>query len=146
MSESTETGDNGRRVRDMSDEHKAAIAQGRIESGAVRDYLDALEGEKRKPGRQVTPEGLEARLAGITERLADPTTKAVDRLGLIQGRRDTEAKLEEMRHSVSAADFESDFVQHARSYAGRKGISYATWREFGVPANVLRAAGIAQTR
>jgi hypothetical protein len=40
----------------------------------------------------------------------------------------------------------ADFVKHARAYSDRKGISYATWREFGVPADVLRKAGIPQTR
>ena len=41
---------------------------------------------------------------------------------------------------------ESAFVEHAASYAGRKGISYTAWREQGVPAAVLSKAGIPRTR
>lgn len=37
---------------------------------------------------------------------------------------------------------EHAFVAHARVYSQAKGISYATWRESGVPARVLRNAGI----
>ena len=44
--------------RTMSDDHKAAIAAGRIEAAAVRDYLDALETNRPKRGRQVSPETL----------------------------------------------------------------------------------------
>jgi hypothetical protein len=37
---------------------------------------------------------------------------------------------------------EDGFVEHARSYGERKGISYAAWREIGVSAAVLKRAGI----
>jgi hypothetical protein len=33
-------------------------------------------------------------------------------------------------------------VKSAKGYSDRKGITYGTWREFGVPAEVLRKAGI----
>lgn len=66
----------------MSDEHQAAIAAGRIEANAIRDYLDALEA------------------------------------------------------------VEQGFITHAASYGQRKGIRYATWREAGVPAELLARAGI----
>ena len=38
----------------MTDEHKAALAQGRSEGRAVRDYLDALRANKPKRGRKRT--------------------------------------------------------------------------------------------
>ena len=38
----------------MSAEHKAALAQGRSEGKAVRDYLDALRANKPKRGRKRT--------------------------------------------------------------------------------------------
>ena len=41
---------------------------------------------------------------------------------------------------------ELGFVEHAASYSDRKGVSYTAWREFGVPASVLRTAGIKETR
>jgi hypothetical protein len=35
-------------------------------------------------------------------------------------------------------------VKNARAYSRAKGISYGAWREVGVPADVLREAGIAR--
>jgi hypothetical protein len=40
----------------------------------------------------------------------------------------------------------ANFVAYAKSYSDRKGISYTAWRQFGVPADVLRKAGIQETR
>ena len=37
---------------------------------------------------------------------------------------------------------ESGFVKVVSAYSERKGISYAAWREQGVPAAVLKAGGI----
>ena len=50
-------------TRIMTDEHKAAIAAGRIETVAVRDYLEALETNRPKPGRRQTVESLSAKRA-----------------------------------------------------------------------------------
>jgi hypothetical protein len=41
---------------------------------------------------------------------------------------------------------EHGFVAYARTYAAAHGIEYATWREFGVPAEVLVRAGITPDR
>jgi hypothetical protein len=41
---------------------------------------------------------------------------------------------------------EHEFVAYARTYAAAHGIEYATWREFGVPAEVLGRAGIRPDR
>ena len=43
-------------------------------------------------------------------------------------------------------ELEAGFVEHARSYSERKGISYSAWRETGVPAAALKKAGISRTR
>ena len=37
---------------------------------------------------------------------------------------------------------EAEFVKFAKSYSERKAISYAAWREVGVSAATLKAAGI----
>ena len=37
---------------------------------------------------------------------------------------------------------ESAFVKSAKGYSSRKGISYGVWRSSGVPADVLKKAGI----
>ena len=58
----------------MTDEHKAALAMGRNEGTAVRNYLEALRTAKPKRGRRRTRESIAARLAAIDTELetADP--------------------------------------------------------------------------
>src|SRR5689334_9539098 len=41
-----------KKTRAMSDEHKAALAEGRAQGRAVRLYLEALEANKPKRGRK----------------------------------------------------------------------------------------------
>ena len=40
---------------------------------------------------------------------------------------------------------ESAFANVASAYSDRKGISYGAWRSAGVPAAVLKKAGVART-
>ena len=47
-----------------------------------------------------------------------------------------------MENKVDMTQLEADFVSAARGYSARKGITYAAWREIGVPAPVLTAADI----
>ena len=42
----------------MTDEHKAALATGRNEGNAVRNYLEALRSNKPKRGRRRTRESI----------------------------------------------------------------------------------------
>ena len=130
----------------MSDEHKAAIAAGRIEAAAVRDHLDALETSKPKRGRQVGPETLAARRADIDAQLAGGAMKPIKRLELMQDRRDVGARLADVQAEPDMTAAENGFVAHAASYGQRKGIAYATWREFGVPAELLSRAEITRSR
>ena len=124
----------------MTQEHKDALAQGREQGRAVRRYLDALEAHRLKRGRKRTPESIQKRLDDIEARLegSDPLT----RLQLRQERRDLQAELEAKSNGVDLEQLEEDFVQAARAYGDRKGITYATWREQGVDPGVLRRAGI----
>ena len=128
--------------RTMSDEHKAAIAAGRIEMAAVRDYLEALEASRPKRGRQVSPEKLAERRADIDSQLASGDIKPIKRLEILQNRRDIDAQLAAAADEPDMGSVEAGFVTHAASYTARKGIAYATWREFGVAADVLGKAGI----
>ena len=43
---------------------------------------------------------------------------------------------------IDISALEKAFVKVGKSYAGRKSISYAAFREFGVPADILKRAGI----
>ncbi len=124
----------------MTQEHKDALAQGREQGRAVRRYLDALEAHRPKRGRKRTPESIQKRLDDIETRLeaADPLT----RLQLRQERRDLQAELEAKSDGLDLAQLEEDFVNAAKAYGDRKGITYATWREQGVDPGVLRRAGI----
>ena len=127
----------------MSQAHKAALAQGRRESKAISNYLGAIE--SRRPGRKVTRESLEARLAGIDERIA-AEQNPLKRVELVQSKLDSQKALQLMGEAQNEADVEKGFVENAASYSERKGITYGAWREAGVPAAVLKKAGIARTR
>ena len=124
----------------MTDEHKAALAAGRSEGKAVRDYLDALRNNKPKRGRKRTPESMQNRLALIETELAD--ADPVTELRLVQERIDLTAELASAGLSVDLAALEAEFVRVAKDYSARNGYSYAAWRTIGVDAGVLKQAGI----
>jgi len=125
----------------MSDEHKAALAEGRSQGRAVRVYLDALSANKPKRGRKRTPENVQKRLAAVEEELA--TADSISRLQLVQERMDLEAELAVADGPTVDLDaLEAEFVSAAAGYAERKGISYAAFRAVGVSPAVLRKAGI----
>jgi hypothetical protein len=123
----------------MSDEHKAALAQGRREARAIKGYLEALG--SRRPGRPVTPASLKKRVDELGRKLeAEPNPlRAVE---IRQQRLDAEKALVDAETAADISDLERDFAKHAKSYSDRKGISYAAWRQSGVPAAVLKKAGI----
>lgn len=127
----------------MSDEHKAALAEGRAESRAVRRYLEALEAIKPKRGRPRTADSVKKQLDLVEQKLAD--ARAEERLLLIQQRLDLQAELASMEAREDLADLEAEFVAVAKRYGERKGITYAAWREAGVDAAVLRKAGISRS-
>jgi hypothetical protein len=131
------------RKRTMSEEHKAALAAGRNEGRAVRRYLEALEAHKPKRGRKRTPESIRKRLAAIDEQL--PTADPLTRVNLIQERMDLSAELAGMQQKVDLSELEQEFIKAAKSYSERRGITYAAWREAGVPASVLAQAGITRS-
>jgi hypothetical protein len=126
----------------MSDEHRAALKQGRAESKAIREYLEAIG--KRKPGRPVTRESLEKRIASTDAQLAeeDDPLKRVD---LFQRRIEAEEQLANLEDVQDMGTLEDAFCEYAKSYSDRKGISYAAWRAEGVPAAVLKKAGISRS-
>lgn len=127
----------------MSEEHKAALAQGRRESRAIKGYLEALS--QRRPGRPVTPESVSKRLESIEEKIEaeDDSLKKVE---LIQARLDAQEQLADLEDAPDIDALEQEFVDYAKSYSDRKGITYSAWREAGVPAAVLKEAGIPRTR
>ena len=124
----------------MTAEHKQALADGRAEGRAVKAYLDALEQQKPRRGRKRTPDSIAKRLTAIEKQLADASS--LQRLQLVQERRDLETELAGMDTTVDLTALEAGFVKVAKDYSARKGIEYASWRELGVGADVLKKAGV----
>lgn len=124
----------------MSAEHKDALAVGRREGRIVKDYLEALRASRGRPGRKRTPESVKARLAAIDREIgsSDPVSELLMR----QERLDLQRELEAFEAKVDIADIERRFIEVAKGYGDRRGISYAAWREVGVAAATLKAAGV----
>lgn len=129
-----------KKKRGMSDEHKAALAEGREQGRAIRAYLEALEAHKPKRGRKRTAESIQKRLAAIAKEIstADPMT----RLLLTQEQVDLETELAQMDSGVDLTELEAEFIEAAAGYSERKGITYDTWRKMGIAPATLKAAGI----
>ena len=124
----------------MSDEHKGALAAGREESRAVREYLDALAMNKPKRGRKRTPESVSARLSAIEEKMSSATP--FEMLNLAQERIDLTEELSRFGEAVDLTPLEEHFVQVAGAYAKRKGLTYQAFKQAGVTPQVLKRAGI----
>lgn len=126
----------------MTDDHKAALARGRTEAAAIKRYLQALDA--RRPGRPVTLAGLQEKLDLLIRKIAEEDD-ALKKVDLVQMRLDTEQRIAGFEE-IDFETLESGFVRYARGYSDRKGISYSAWREIGVPAPILKQAGIPRTR
>jgi hypothetical protein len=128
----------------MTDEHKAALAEGRAQGRSVKQYLEALEANKPKRGRKRTPESIQKRLDAIEADLG--AADGLKRLNLVQERLDLQAEQAKLGadDTVDLSTLEGEFVRVAKGYGERKGISYAAWREVGVPAAILKKANISR--
>ncbi len=126
--------------RDLSERHKAALAEGREQGRVVRRYLETLAAQRAHPGPRRSPESLRRRITQIDRQLlsADPLRQ----LHLVQERLVLDQELGLHTTGAELAAIEAAFVEAAAAYSRRKGISYVAWREVGVPAAVLRRAGI----
>ena len=115
----------------------------KVEVAAVRAYLKALEQNAPQPGRRRrTPENLKRQLAALAPMLEGASIPK--RLDLIQQRINLETDLKALQQagSVDLSALEAGFATHAAAYGGRRGISYAAWREVGVSSTTLKSAGI----
>lgn len=107
------------------------ITERRLASQAINAYLAAIT----ESGPSV-PDA-EKRLATIEDNIIRyrDEGKWLKVLEWIQKRNETE-------NAVALADLQTAFIKVAAEYSERKGIEYQTWREIGVPANVLAQAGV----
>ena len=131
--------------RKLSAAHKQALAEGRTMSAVVDRYLSAVNTPKRR-GRKVSK-------TALVQRLAEARTKAksstgVDKVLAAQEVRDLETRISNMDTATGGdiKSLESAFVKIARRFGENRGIGYGAWRDAGVPAVVLKKAGVARTR
>ncbi|HEX8804001.1 MAG TPA: hypothetical protein VF743_07400 [Acidimicrobiales bacterium] len=127
----------------MSEEHKAALAEGRDQGRAVRRYLEALDANRPKRGRKRSTDSMKKRLAAVEGEIA--SADPLKRLHLVQERLDLQQAIEASEATDDLQALENEFVSSAATYSARKGISYSAWRELGVPASVLERAGISRS-
>jgi hypothetical protein len=122
--------------------HKEALAAGREQSRAIRNYLDALDKNRPKRGRKRTPDSIKKRLAAIDTSLSEAT--GLKKLELVQERINLQREAEQLDTKVDLSALEKAFVDVAKGYSKRKGITYGAWREVGVSSDVLKRAGISR--
>ena len=116
---------------DKQNDHEKR-AQLRLETQAVQAYLKAIN-----EGTVMDPEVLKRKREKLTAQILAAAEKGnyVKQLEWIEQRK----KLEDLPDTSELMD---KFIKVAASFGERKGITYPTWREVGVPAGVLASAGI----
>jgi hypothetical protein len=132
-------------ARKLSAAHKRALAEGRTMSATVDRYLSAVNTPKQR-GRKVSKATLTQRLA--TARVRAKSATGVEKVLAAQEVRDLQNKLASM-NAASGTDvksLEAAFVRIAKKFGENRGIGYGAWRDAGVPAVVLKKAGVARTR
>ena len=131
--------------RKLSAAHKRALAEGRTMSATVDRYLSAVNTPKRR-GRKVSKSALEQRLAEA--RIKAKSATGVEKVLAAQDVRDLQSRIANM--SVASGgdikSLEAAFVKIAKRFGENRGIGYGAWRDAGVPAVVLKKAGVARTR
>jgi hypothetical protein len=110
----------------------------RAETNAVAAYLMALRAPKL-PARSRA--NLKQRRAQIEQWIADESSPVRD-VELRQQRLDIDAQLAQIEQAGRLPEMEEAFVNVATSWAKRSGITAAALREVGVPASVLKRAGL----
>lgn len=135
-------------TRQLSDSHKAALAEGREQGNIVKRYLTMIDQPTRR-GRKPSIDTIRKRRDTIVAQLA-ASLDPMKRLQLIQARIDLDAEID-AADKVETIDPDAqqaitdNFIAVAAAYGERKGLTYAAWRSVGVPAKVLKAAGIPRT-
>ncbi len=129
--------------RKLTEKDKAAIRKGREETEAVKAYLDSLQ---MRGVRRVDPKVIERRLAKAQQELsaADNSLRKIELTEKVL--RLEKALAAARKGGGKGPDLEKGFIQHAASFAKRKGISYQAFRQMGVHPSVLAKAGIQRTR
>src|SRR4029077_18690156 len=88
--------------RSMSDEHKAALAEGRADGRAVKAYLEALDQNRPRRGRKRALHSIKKRNAVVEASLDDASP--IQRLQLVQERMDLGKELAAMDTKIDLTD------------------------------------------
>lgn len=136
----TKTAGRKRGPRVVTTEHRQAMQTGRSESRIAKSYLEALAESRPGRGRARNPERMRERLIAIGSELRDADPLA--RVHLIQEQKELRAHLTRLDGRASLESLEREFAAIAVSYSRRHGITREAWLEAGVPAKVLKQAGV----
>lgn len=114
---------------------------------AVKTYLRSLKISKRTgPGRPRTDAAIQRRIDDAKRSIEfhQRNGSVLNELTSTQRLLDAQADMREYRKALTQdpSNFEGDFVKVLPEYSKRKGISSAAWRKVGVPANVIKKAGL----
>jgi hypothetical protein len=131
--------------RTMTAAHKQALAEGRTMPATVNAYLEAINTPKRR-GRKVTTATLEQRLVKAQTSAKDAS--GIEKVVVAQEIRDLKAKIAQATAATprDLKALEGAFVKIAKRFGEKRGVTYGAWRDAGVPAVVLKQAGVARTR
>ncbi len=124
-------------ARRMS-ERPRNVGKRRAETNAVAAYLTALRAPKVSARSRPN---LEKRRVQIEQWIAEESSP-IREVELIQQRLDIDAQLARIDQAARLPELEEAFVKVAASWAQRSGIRTAALREVGVPASVLKRAGL----
>jgi hypothetical protein len=113
----------------------------RAETNAVAAYLTALKGPRPSGSSKAKREGLMRRRAQVEQWISEERSP-IREVELIQSRLDIDAQLAQLDAADRLPELEKASVKVAKSWCGRSGVSAAALREVGVPASVLRRAGL----
>lgn len=129
----------------LSPSHKKALAEGRTMSATVDRYLHVVNTPKRR-GRKISQAALLQRL--VTAQDTAKHGSGVEKLLAAQEARDLTARLENLtkNNGSGAKEAEQAFIRIAKTFGENRGIGYGAWRDAGVPAVVLKKAGVRRTR
>ena len=127
----------------LADAPEASLARGRSEGRPMCNDPDALAATSVRSRRTRRLSSIEGRRQAITTELE--SADAIERLRLVQERRDLRQQLESTGPEIDPAAYEAAFVEVGWSSAGGESSS-ERWREVGVPAATPRRTGITRGR
>lgn len=123
----------------ISKAQKAAMVEGREQARAIRSYLEALYQNGHSNGHD--PEKLSSDLEAIQAKIEE-ADDPLARVQLAQDRLELMNQIAELQQAPDMDTLEAEFAKAVVPYSERKGLTYPAWRDVGVPARVLRAAGL----